>query len=277
MATHANTPLTEEEYLRRERAAEFKSEFHNGWVYAMSGGSANHSLLAGAILALLRPQLRPGGRVFSSDLRVKIPAASLYTYPDCQVICGDPAITEGDNALNLLLLAEVLSPSTEAYDREQEVRALPYDSQASAGILLIHQDRRHHGALFLSKMTAVGFLRECSGKETTFEIARLDARIASGGPLRRRDQRERVTQFTHTLQISTRGKGLYPFTREVALWISSLNVSTALLTRVRAAHLPASLAIRECRPGCSARSQRISSNASHRRTILATGIKMRAG
>jgi secondary thiamine-phosphate synthase enzyme len=53
-----------------------------------------------------------------------------------------------------------------------------------------------------------------------------------------------VTQFTHTLQIATRGKGLYPFTRDVALWVSSLNVSTALLT-VFVQHTSASLAIQE--------------------------------
>jgi Uma2 family endonuclease len=176
MATQANIPLTEEEYLRRERAAEFKSEFHNGWVYAMSGGSANHSLLAGAILALLRPQLRPGCRVFSSDLRVKIPVANLYTYPDCQVICGDPAITEGDNALNPLLLAEVLSPSTEAYDRGKKFelyRTIPSFRE----YLLIHQDRLHVEH-YSRQEDGSWVLREYSGRETTLEIARLDAHIS---------------------------------------------------------------------------------------------------
>ena len=176
MATLVNSPLTEEEYLRRERAADFKSEFHDGQMFAMSGGSWNHARLGTRMTYLLEGQLPPGCRAVNSDLRVKIIAAKIYTYPDCQVICGEPAITEGDNALNPLLLAEVLSPSTEAYDRGKKFelyRTIPSFRE----YLLIHQDRRH--VEHYSKQDDGSWvLREYSGKEGSFEIARLSARIS---------------------------------------------------------------------------------------------------
>ena len=88
MASPPESPLlTEEQYLELERAAETKSEFHDGRMYAMAGGSLNHSLLSAKIAALLDRQLAAGCRVLSSDLRIKASAAGLYTYPDCSVVC----------------------------------------------------------------------------------------------------------------------------------------------------------------------------------------------
>ena len=89
MAGLPATPLTEDEYLRIERQAEYKSEFHDGQMFAMSGGSPNHALLSNRIGALLDRQAPPGCRVFSSNLRIRVGSARLYTYPDCSVICGD--------------------------------------------------------------------------------------------------------------------------------------------------------------------------------------------
>ena len=116
MATQPLPPLTEEEYLRIERDALEKSEFHGGQVFAMAGGTPNHALLAANIAWLLRGNVPVGCRVFSSDLRVKIAASATYTYADCTVICGEPHFA-GDSALNPLLIVEVLSPSTQDYDR----------------------------------------------------------------------------------------------------------------------------------------------------------------
>jgi Uma2 family endonuclease len=171
-----DTPLTEEQYLQIERAAEFKSEFHDGRMFAMSGGTANHALLGARISALLIGQVPRGCRTFSSDLRVKIAAAKIYTYPDCQVICGEPSIADEDNALNPLLLAEVLSPSTEAYDRGKKFefyRTIP----SFVEYLLIHQDRRHVEH-YSKRDDGSWVLREHSGKEASVEIARLGAHIA---------------------------------------------------------------------------------------------------
>ena len=85
----------------------------------MAGGSPNQSLLANRIGALLDRQMPAGCRTFNSDLRVKVASAGLYTYPDCSVVCGELELfgDQQDVVLNPLLIVEVLSPSTEGYDR----------------------------------------------------------------------------------------------------------------------------------------------------------------
>ena len=143
MASQPIAPkLTEEEYLRLERAAFEKSEYHEGEVFAMSGGSANHALLGASITFVLRRQLPPGCRVFNSEMRVKVPGKRTYLYPDAIVVCTDPDIADTDNLLNPQLIIEVLSPSTESYDRGKKFelyRAIP----SFTDYLVIHQDRRH--------------------------------------------------------------------------------------------------------------------------------------
>jgi Uma2 family endonuclease len=178
MASLPDAPLTEEQYLRLEREAEFKSEFFEGQVFAMSGGSPNHALLSAKITSLFDRQLPPGCRVFSSDLRIKASAARLYTYADCTVICGELQLfsDQKDVVLNPLLIAEVLSPSTEGYDRGKKFeayRTIPSFQE----YLLIHQDRPH--VEHYSKQDDGSWvLREHDGLEATINIARLGARIA---------------------------------------------------------------------------------------------------
>jgi Uma2 family endonuclease len=108
------------EYLALESKAEERHEFLDGQLYAMAGGTPEHAALAAAFAGELRNALagRPC-RVFSSDLRVRIPATGLTTYPDLSVVCGRLDIDgEDPNAvLNPVLLVEVLSESSEAYDR----------------------------------------------------------------------------------------------------------------------------------------------------------------
>lgn len=123
--------MTEAEYLTFERASELKHEFINGEVFAMSGASRAHNLIVINTLATLHTQLRQGDcEIYPSDMRVKIIASTRYTYPDITVVCGEPqfADNEFDTLLNPLLLIEVLSPSTEAYDRGdkfQHYRKIP--------------------------------------------------------------------------------------------------------------------------------------------------------
>lgn len=110
--------ITPEEYLRLERAAEFKSEYFAGEMFAMAGGSARHSLHKANVVGELRSQLK--GRpckVYDSDLRVLVSATGLFTYPDATVVCGPLETHDGDNATNPTLLVEVLSDATEKYDR----------------------------------------------------------------------------------------------------------------------------------------------------------------
>jgi Uma2 family endonuclease len=112
--------LTEAEYLALERAAEFKSEFYAGEMFAMSGGKPQHSLIAVNLARELSTRLK-GGRcvAYNADLRMKVEATGLYTYPDLSVTCGPLRFAEGtdDTVVNPTVLVEVLSDSTEGYDR----------------------------------------------------------------------------------------------------------------------------------------------------------------
>ena len=111
--------MTEEEYLALERAAEFKSEFIDGEMFAMSGVSLPHARIEKNLLFELTTLLR--GReceAFPSSLRVKV-STGAYTYPDISVVCGKIELADHlkDTLLNPIVICEVLSPSTEKYDR----------------------------------------------------------------------------------------------------------------------------------------------------------------
>ncbi len=115
--------LTADEYLRIERLAETKSEYVNGKVYAMAGGSMNHGRLARNISSALSSQLR--GRpceVFNSDIKVRIDKANAFRYPDLSGLCGPIIHHDGerDAYCNPALIVEVLSPSTAAFDRGEK-------------------------------------------------------------------------------------------------------------------------------------------------------------
>ena len=110
--------MTPEEYLRIERAAEFKSEYLGGKMFAMAGGNDPHSTISVNVTTELTLQLRGTScQTFNSDMRLHIPATGLYTYADAVAVCGPPELVDGDNLLNPVLMVEVLSPSTQNYDR----------------------------------------------------------------------------------------------------------------------------------------------------------------
>jgi Uma2 family endonuclease len=120
MAVHDKRYVTPEEYLALERAAERKSEYRDGEIVGMTGGTRRHSLITLNIGSELNRQLeeRPC-EAHVNDLRVLVAARRLYTYPDVIVVCGEPALADRyrDTLTNPTVLIEVLSPSTEAYDR----------------------------------------------------------------------------------------------------------------------------------------------------------------
>ncbi|MFN8444209.1 MAG: Uma2 family endonuclease [Caldilineaceae bacterium] len=108
------------EYLEQERTSPEKNEYFNGDIFAMAGASRRHNLISGNVFSSLHTQLRKRPcEVYPSDMRVKIKKTGLYTYPDVVVICGKPQFEDSkkDVLLNPTVLVEVLSPSTEAYDR----------------------------------------------------------------------------------------------------------------------------------------------------------------
>ena len=139
------TALTAADYLRLERAAETKSEYVNGEMRPMPGASRKHNLIATNLLASLHFQLRKSQcEVYPSDMRVKVAATELITYPDISIVCGEPHFDDNykDTLLNPTLLVEVLSPSTAAYDRGDKFEN--YRQLASLQeYLLVAQDKMH--------------------------------------------------------------------------------------------------------------------------------------
>ncbi len=121
---------TVEQYLEMERASEEKHEFLDGEIYLMSGASRKHNAIQVAVTATLYQQLRQRPCfVFGSDMRVKVSATGMYTYPDFSLGCDEAQIEdkEQDTLLNPTVIVEILSPSTERYDRGkkfQHYRAL---------------------------------------------------------------------------------------------------------------------------------------------------------
>jgi Uma2 family endonuclease len=120
VSTQAKVRITPEEYLEIERAAEFRSEYLNGEMFPMPGATFKHNLITTNVVVQLsmafvdRPCL-----VVSTDMRIKVPSTGLFTYPDVIAPCSQPQL-EGDHEdilLNPQLIVEVLSPSTESYDR----------------------------------------------------------------------------------------------------------------------------------------------------------------
>ena len=134
---------TPDDYLALEREAEAKHEYWHGDIYAMAGGSLRHNRLAGKCMILLGNALGDGPCIpFGSDQRVHVPATGSYCYPDLTVVCGriqrDPA--DQDSVVNPRLLVEVLSQSTEDFDRGGKFDA--YRSVDSlAEVVFVRQDR----------------------------------------------------------------------------------------------------------------------------------------
>ena len=117
-------PLSIEQYLAAERIAETKSEFHDGQVFAMAGGTGPHSQIAVKLAgALDRATAARGCHIFNSDMKLRIAANNRVCYPDVSGLCGRPEYLDQtrDVLLNPSFIIEVLSKSTEAFDRGRKL------------------------------------------------------------------------------------------------------------------------------------------------------------
>lgn len=142
MSVQLKSYLTPEEYLEIERRAETRSEYLDGEIFAMTGASLSHNLIVTNLNGSLWLQLRRRPcQVTANDLRVHIPATGLYTYPDVIVVCGEPRLTDEhlDTLLNPTFMIEVLSSSTEAYDRGKKFEHYR-TIESLAEFLLVAQD-----------------------------------------------------------------------------------------------------------------------------------------
>ena len=139
--------LTPEQYLAAERKAERKSEYLNGEVFAMAGAGRWHSVITINLTSSLDNQLRMSPcQVHHTDMRVRVnPTGNyLYAYPDLSVVCGEPRFEDMqfDTLLNPKVVIEVLSPSTEQFDRRTKA-TLYRQLQSLEEYFLIAQDRIH--------------------------------------------------------------------------------------------------------------------------------------
>ncbi len=163
-----------EQYLALEEESSIRHEYLDGEIYAMAGGSPDHAALAAIIIRLLGSRLPPGCRVFTSDLRVRIPATGLATYPDVAVVCGRTQRASDDAlaVVNPVLLVEITSNSTEEYDRGEKLRH--YQHIPSVREILIVSHREPYLTLYRREYT----------EWVTFEARQREEVALASGPAR---------------------------------------------------------------------------------------------
>jgi Uma2 family endonuclease len=143
-AVRSRHRYTLEDYLDVEEMSSVRHEYLEGEIFAMAGGTPEHAALSAAMLVLLGARLRGKPcRPYSSDLRVRVQATGLATYPDAAVICGPPERdpTSPTHVVNPAVLVEVSSPSTEEYDRGEK-REHYQQIESLKEYVLVAQDRR---------------------------------------------------------------------------------------------------------------------------------------
>lgn len=179
MSAQPKRLLTPEEYLAIERDIEAKHEFYRGEMFAMGGASFAHTQITIAASATLYDQLKNGKcHVSANDLRVKVSASGLYTYPDVVVTCEKPRFEDDkfDTLLNPQSIIEVLSDTTEKYDRGKKFE-LYRQIESLREYALISQDRAHI-ELFTRGDDGHWRLSEATGLDAAIEMAAIGCRLA---------------------------------------------------------------------------------------------------
>lgn len=147
MVAPARARFSYEDYVELEETSSIKHEFLDGVVYAMSGGTPDHAAICATVIRLLGTALDGRRcRVFTADLRVRVVETGLATYPDASVACSrlelDPEDERRHTVVNPILLVEVLSPSTEDYDRGDKLAHYKRIPSLKEVMLVAHDDRR---------------------------------------------------------------------------------------------------------------------------------------
>ncbi|HWF10304.1 MAG TPA: Uma2 family endonuclease [Bryobacteraceae bacterium] len=167
MSAHPIPQLSPERYLEIERGNDFRSEYYDGQMHAMSGGTVAHSMLITAMGSVLRSALRNGPcRVAVSDLLVRVSAGGPFVYPDVSVTCGEMKLADDrrDVLLNPTAIVEILSKSTEAHDRGRKFSYYRQIESLQEYILVSQSEPRIET-----------FLRELDGRWTMTEYTGTDA------------------------------------------------------------------------------------------------------
>jgi len=178
MSAHPQPRLTPEEYLELDRASDVRNEYYNGHMYAMSGGSLPHAIIIPNLAFAIRTALgKSSCVVMSSDLRVRVSPDGLYAYPDLSVVCSEPKLLDGrkDTLLNPTLLIEVLSPSTEAYDRG--FKSAQYRTLETLQEYALVSQSEPRVEVFRRQSSGDWLLSEAVGVESVCSFDSLDARV----------------------------------------------------------------------------------------------------
>ena len=178
MSSQPHKPLSASEYLEIERKAEYKSEYCGGEMYAMAGATEAHNMLAGNMFGLIHEQFRRRDcRVYGSDMRVAVSPEGLYTYPDVSAVCGELRFLDGhrDTLLNPEVIVEVLSSSTEAYDRGRKFEL--YRSLESLQQYVLVASDRAHVDVYARTSDGGWVLRSLDGAADSVELDSIGCRI----------------------------------------------------------------------------------------------------
>ena len=179
MATHPKTYLTPEQYLEIERKAEFKSEYFQGEMFLMGGAREPHNLIVWNLAAEVGLQLRKRPcRAYVNDMRVRVGSTGLYTYPDLTALCGEPQFLDAtrDTFLNPSLIVEVLSPSTEAYDRGRKFEH--YRTVESVAEYLLVSSERVSAELYTRQTDGRWLLTAVSRLEDSLDLESVGVHLA---------------------------------------------------------------------------------------------------
>ena len=171
--------LSPEEYLAIERSAELKSEYLDGIMYAMAGGSERHNLIAANVIIALGTRLRNSPcRVYPRDLKVRVPNSTKFFYPDVSVICGETEFADGerDVILNPVLVVEVLSESTVAYDRGKKF--LSYQQIVSLQEYILVSQDEYIVERYLRQDKEAWLYTKASGLEKSITLPSIECEIA---------------------------------------------------------------------------------------------------
>jgi Uma2 family endonuclease len=175
MASHRKHLYTPEEYLALERKAAYKSEYYAGEIFVMSGASREHNIIVANVTTLLNTQLENRDcEVYASNMRVRTPDTTFYTYPDVTVVCGEPQFEDEsvDTLSNPTLIVEVLSPSTETYDRTKKFADYRKITPLNEYILIAQQECRV--TQYIRQSYGIWLFQEASRLEETLRLASID-------------------------------------------------------------------------------------------------------
>jgi Uma2 family endonuclease len=170
--------FTADQYLDLERHTEIRHEFLDGIVYAMSGASRAHSAICFNLAGITGLQIRGTNyQGFSPNMKVRAGDASLYAYPDLTVVCGEPILHDdhGDVLLNPVVIFEVLSRSTEAYDRGEKFERYK-TVETLTDYVLVSQDRPRLEH-FSRQPDGTWSLKEVGGLDASLDIASINCRL----------------------------------------------------------------------------------------------------